>query len=64
LKTVTATQASLIGMAEPVLNPVWVFLVLGEKPSGYALLGGAIVLGAIAWRTLSTPAIAPVPPPD
>jgi len=64
LKTVTATQASLIGMAEPVLNPVWVFFVLGEKPSGYALLGGAIVLGAIAWRTLSSPSIAPVPPPD
>ena len=64
LKTVTATQASLIGMAEPVLNPVWVFLALGEKPSGYALLGGAIVLGAIAWRTLSSPAVAPVPPPD
>jgi DME family drug/metabolite transporter len=64
LKTVTATQASLIGMAEPVLNPVWVFLALGEKPSGYALLGGAIVLGAIAWRTLGAPSLAPVPPPD
>jgi DME family drug/metabolite transporter len=64
LKTVTATQASLIGMAEPVLNPVWVFLVLGEKPSGYALLGGGIVLGAIAWRTLAAPSISPVPPPD
>ncbi len=64
LKTVTATQASLIGMAEPVLNPVWVFLALGERPSGYALFGGAIVLGAIAWRTLSTPSVAPVPPPD
>jgi drug/metabolite transporter, DME family len=64
LKTVTATQASLIGMAEPVLNPVWVFLVLGEKPSGYAIAGGFIVLGAIAWRTLATPSLAPVPPPD
>jgi drug/metabolite transporter (DMT)-like permease len=64
LKTVTATQASLIGMAEPVLNPVWVFLAIGERPSGSAMVGGAIVLGAIAWRTLSRPAIVPVPPPD
>jgi DME family drug/metabolite transporter len=64
LKTVTATQASLIGMAEPVLNPVWVFLVLGEKPSGYAMVGALVVLGAIAWRTLATPSISPVPPPD
>ena len=65
LKHVTATQAALIGMAEPVANPVWVFLFLGERPSSYALLGGAIVLGAIAWRTLaSAPVVEEVPPPD
>ncbi|HEY3123004.1 MAG TPA: DMT family transporter, partial [Thermoanaerobaculia bacterium] len=65
LKLVTATKASLIGMVEPVANPVWVFLFLGERPSSYALLGGAIVLGAIAWRTLaSAPVVEQVPPPD
>ena len=64
LETVAAAQASLIGMAEPILNPVWVFLALGERPSAYALMGGAIVLGAIAWRTLSTPTPVVVPPPD
>src|SRR5262249_4073433 len=30
LKLVTATQASLLGMAEPVANPLWVFLFFGE----------------------------------
>lgn len=66
LKYVTATQASLTGMIEPVANPVWVFLVLGERPSAYAIAGGAVVLGAIAWRTLSSgsAAQATVPPPD
>jgi drug/metabolite transporter, DME family len=64
LEHVTATQASLIGMAEPVLNPVWVFLALGESPSRFAILGGAVVLGAIGWRTLSTAATVGVAPPD
>ena len=64
LRHVTATQASLVGMLEPVSNPIWVFLVLGERPGGFSILGGAIVLGAIAWRTLSGgPAVA-TPPPD
>ena len=55
LKYVTATQASLVGMLEPVANPIWVFLFLGERPGVYAIAGGAIVLGAIAWRTLGPP---------
>jgi len=64
LKHVTATKASLVGMLEPVANPVWVFLVLGESPGLYSVLGGAIVLGAIGWRTLGGGAAVAVPPPD
>lgn len=52
LRHVTATQGSLMGMLEPVTNPIWVFLVLGERPTPQALAGGAIVLAAIGWRTL------------
>lgn len=65
LRWVTATEASLTGMIEPVLNPLWVLLFLGEIPSMLALLGGAIVLSAVAWRTLLPAAPVPViPPPD
>jgi drug/metabolite transporter (DMT)-like permease len=64
LRLVTATQAALVGMLEPVANPVWVFLGLGERPTGAAIAGAAIVLGAIGWRTLAAPPATPVPAPD
>ena len=40
----------LITTIEPILNPIWVFLLIGEVPGAYALMGGAIVLGAILLR--------------
>jgi drug/metabolite transporter (DMT)-like permease len=64
LKHVTATEASLTGMLEPVANPIWVLLFLGERPSAYALAGGAIVLAAIAWHTMQGATAADMPPPD
>ncbi len=44
---VRSLDASIIGFVEPLLNPVWVFLSLGEKPSGWAIIGGAIILAAV-----------------
>ena len=44
---VRSLDAGIICYVEPVLNPVWVFLVLGEKPSRWALLGGAIIIAAV-----------------
>ena len=41
-------DASLIGFIEPMLNPVWVFIFIGERPSQWAVLGGMIIIGAIA----------------
>lgn len=35
---------SIISVVEPLLNPVWVFLVMGERPSVWALIGGVVVL--------------------
>jgi drug/metabolite transporter (DMT)-like permease len=49
---VKSLDAGIIGYVEPVLNPVWVFLVLRERPSGHALLGGAIIVAAVAAHTL------------
>jgi drug/metabolite transporter (DMT)-like permease len=39
-------------MLEPALNPVWVFLGVGERPGPWALLGGAVVIASVALRTL------------
>ena len=44
---VRSLDAGIVGYVEPVLNPVWVFLVLGEKPSQWALLGGSIIIVAV-----------------
>lgn len=47
---VTALEAILIPIIEPILNPLWVFLVFGEIPGPWALLGGFIVLAAVTTR--------------
>jgi drug/metabolite transporter (DMT)-like permease len=44
---VRSLDAGIICYIEPVLNPVWVFLVIGEQPSRWALLGGAIIIVAV-----------------
>ncbi len=46
LRQVPALEASLLLMVEPVLNPVWAWLVHGERPSHWALLGGVLIIGA------------------
>ena len=46
LRHIPALEASLILLIEPVLNPVWAWLFQGERPGPWALLGGAIILGA------------------
>ncbi len=52
---VRAIDATLICMIEPVLNPVWVYLGIGEKPTGWAILGGAIILGVVVAREFLSP---------
>lgn len=52
LKRVQAIEASLISMIEPVLNPVWVFIWHGESPSGWAIIGGSIILTGLIIKTL------------
>jgi drug/metabolite transporter (DMT)-like permease len=52
IRHVTALEAVLIPVIEPILNPVWVLLTLGERPTLLALLGGVIVLAAVTWRAL------------
>jgi drug/metabolite transporter (DMT)-like permease len=66
LGLIRAAEASIISLLEPIFNPIWVFLGIGERPSVFAICGAAVVLSAIAWRTFvtgSAPADA-VPTPD
>ena len=52
LSYVRALDALLLSMLEPVLNPVWVYLGLGEVPTRYAIIGGAIILALVAFRAI------------
>jgi drug/metabolite transporter (DMT)-like permease len=52
IKHVTALEAVLIPVIEPILNPVWVLLLMGERPRPLALIGGVIVLSAVTVRAV------------
>lgn len=47
-RRVGALEASLLLLVEPVLNPIWTWLALGEEPGRWALAGGAVILAATA----------------
>jgi drug/metabolite transporter, DME family len=46
LAEVPAFEASILLLIEPALNPVWTWIVHGERPGVWALAGGALILGA------------------
>lgn len=46
-------DAGIVGYIEPVLNPIWVFLFIGERPSTWAILGGAIIIASVAAHMLT-----------
>ncbi len=50
---IRSLDASIIGYIEPVLNPIWVFLVLEERPSLWAICGGAIIITAVLVHTIT-----------
>lgn len=51
-RLIPAAQSSLIGMLETVLGPLWVWLVLSERPGAASLAGGALILAALLANTL------------
>lgn len=54
VRHVTALEAVLIPVIEPVFNPLWVLLFFGERPGALALVGGVIVLGAVTLRAIAS----------
>jgi drug/metabolite transporter (DMT)-like permease len=51
-RLIPAAETSLIGMLETVLGPLWVWLVLSERPDAASLTGGALILTALLANTL------------
>ena len=60
-KAVPSAELALLSMTEVVFGPLWVWLFLGETAGGYTLLGGMILLIAIASNALSGLRRKPIP---
>ena len=60
-KAVPAAELALLSMTEVLLGPLWVWLILGEAAGIYTLLGGGLLLIAIAGNALSGLKRKPVP---
>ena len=52
-KAVPAAELALLAMSEVVLGPLWVWLALGETAGLWTLLGGAVLMAAMAGNALS-----------
>jgi drug/metabolite transporter (DMT)-like permease len=48
---VPAFEATTMLQLEVAMNPVWTWLIHGERPSGRGLAGGAVIVGATLWNT-------------
>jgi drug/metabolite transporter (DMT)-like permease len=54
LKSVNPQEAGTITLIEPLLNPVWAYLVAGDTPETATVLGGSLILLALVWRYFPT----------
>jgi drug/metabolite transporter (DMT)-like permease len=54
-RLIPAGEAILLSLLESILAPIWVWVWPGihEYPGDRALIGGAVVIGAVVWNTLS-----------
>jgi drug/metabolite transporter (DMT)-like permease len=52
VKRLSAAEVGLLALLEVILGPIWVWLAFNEQPTPLALMGGAIVLGALAVNEL------------
>jgi len=67
-RDLSATELGLLALLEPIIGPLWVWALMGERPGAAALVGGAVVLAAVlgneilaAWRQRGPgPAVTPL----
>jgi drug/metabolite transporter (DMT)-like permease len=50
LREIGAPEAGLIGLVEPILNPIWVVLFVHERPAGPTVIGGLFLLAGLVYR--------------
>lgn len=52
LRAVSPQEAAIITLVEPLLNPVWAYLLTPEKdtPTASMLVGGGLILLALVWK--------------
>lgn len=62
LKTVSANEAGMLTLIEPILNPLWVYLFVKETPELGTISGGILILLALLWRFW--PVSKPATPPE
>lgn len=52
IRVLPALEVSLLLLIEPVLNPIWTWLIRGEHPGGFTIAGGAIIIGSTAIKSI------------
>jgi drug/metabolite transporter, DME family len=58
LRSVSAHEAGTLTLLEPMLNPLWAYLIAGEMPEVWTFVGGAVILVALAYRYFPTKPLA------
>jgi drug/metabolite transporter (DMT)-like permease len=61
IRHLPALEVSLLLLVEPVLNPVWTWIVRGESPGTWTIVGGAIILAATALRSVHDARVTAMP---
>jgi drug/metabolite transporter, DME family len=52
MRVLPALEVSLLLLIEPVLNPIWTWVIRGERPGDFTIIGGAIIIAATAIKSV------------
>jgi len=58
INQVTALEAAMIPAIEPLLNPLWTYLAVGEAPGFWTFIGGGLLLAGVlarSWLAIKSP---------
>ena len=53
LQKVSAQEAGVLTLLEPILNPLWTYLIAGQAPSGSTIAGGSVLIAALLYRCIA-----------